>query len=117
MRRLRPFVFENSIVPKIISIFAPVSVYAVAFGPFTWYRQKATPVIKNHESIHFFQQLELLFVFQWILYGLFWLIGLIKHRSTVLAYAENPFEKEAYLNQENLNYLDERKWFSWWRYL
>ena len=86
MRRLRPFVFENSIVPKIISIFAPVSVYAVAFGPFTWYRQKATPVIKNH-------------------------------RSTVLAYAENPFEKEAYLNQENLNYLDERKWFSWWRYL
>jgi len=116
MKKLRPFVFENSIVPKILSKIAPVDVYGVSFGPFIWFRGKAYPVIKNHETIHFFQQLELLFVLQWVLYGLFWFRGLIKYRSTVLAYVENPFEKEAYLNQENLNYLNERKWFSWWRY-
>lgn len=71
----------------------------------------------NHEKIHFKQQLELLFVGQWILYLVFYFSNLIKYRDHHKAYMLIPFEKEAYENDGNMDYLKQRKAFAWWKYL
>ena len=69
----------------------------------------------RHEKIHFYQQLELLFVFHWLLYGLFYLISRINGKGHYIAYRYNPFELEAYANDQDTAYLHHRKWFSWTR--
>lgn len=119
LRKLRPIVFEDSLIVRILSALhlLGVRIIALSFGPFIFLKNKRNPLMENHETIHFFQQLELLFVFQWLLYGIFYLVGLVKHRSRSLAYYSNPFEKEAYENQGDMNYLERRPWFNWRRYL
>ena len=59
-------------------------------------------------------------IIQWILYGYFHLKGLIKGLNGTDAYYQNPFELEAYANDEKENYLLERKpyaWVDYWRKL
>jgi len=62
----------------------------------------------NHEKIHIRQQVELLFVGFVILY----FFELYKK-----GYMGISFEKEAYKNQHNLEYLKTRKWFSFYKYI
>ena len=78
-----------------------------------WCRGEMSDETKRHETIHFQQQLELLFVGQWILYGLFWLIGLIRYRDGKKAYYENPFEREAYRHDKEEGYLATRPRYAW----
>jgi hypothetical protein len=67
----------------------------------------------NHEKIHFIQQLELLFVFFFLLYGVFYLRNRIRGDSHWVAYKLTPFEFEAFCNQGDLNYLKNRKMYAW----
>lgn len=53
-------------------------------------------------------------VFYYLLYIGEWLIRLFMPGN---AYRNISFEREAYANQNYLNYLDERKWFAWCTYL
>ena len=80
-------------------------------------RENNTNAIKaedyNHEAIHTAQMKELLYVFFYIIYFLEWLYRLIFHTKT--AYIGISFEKEAYENESNLNYLNTRKHFAQWR--
>lgn len=69
----------------------------------------------NHEKIHIKQQIELLVVFFYILYGYYYLINLFKP-SVKDSYYAIPFEKEAYENENNLEYLKKRRPFSWTSY-
>jgi len=71
----------------------------------------------NHETIHFHQQLELLFIFHWLLYALFYAISRIAGRGHYIAYRYNPFEMEAYRHDGDLDYLPKRKLFAWFGYL
>ena len=62
----------------------------------------------------------LLFIFQWIMYAYFHLNGLLSGLGGKEAYYINPFELEAYDNDEKENYLNERKsyaWIDYWRKL
>jgi len=52
---------------------------------------------------------ELLFIFFYIIYILEWLIRLFINKN---AYKNISFEKEAYSNENNLEYLKTRKCFS-----
>jgi hypothetical protein len=70
---------------------------------------KQDKVMINHEKIHIRQQLELLIFPFYILYGLNFLINLIKYKNRELAYRNIIFEKEAYANETNLSYLRNRK--------
>ena len=70
-------------------------------------------VDRTHETIHYQQQLELLFVFHWALYFLFWVVGMIRFRNGAIAYFNNPFEIEAYKNEADIDYLATRKRYSW----
>ena len=111
-----PWFIENSNLPALITKIAPINVEAISLLCFVFCKTTLPASLKNHETIHYHQQIELLFLFHWILYGVFWLIGLVKYKNSRDAYYNNPFEREAYVNQENLNYLSERKFYSWTKY-
>lgn len=69
----------------------------------------------NHEKIHWQQQLELIVLPFYILYGLEYLIKLIIYGKD--AYRNLSFEREAYANDKNLDYLKTRKHYAWIKYI
>lgn len=71
----------------------------------------------NHERIHTRQQRELLFIPFYIFYGIEWLIRLVQYRNSQKAYMNISFEREAYGNGDNLEYLPTRRLYSWIRYM
>ena len=71
---------------------------------------KINDVIANHESIHTSQMKEMLYIPFYLWYVIEWLIKLLFKGN---AYRNISFEREAYDNQYNLNYLKERKRYSW----
>jgi hypothetical protein len=71
-------------------------------------------VLMNHERIHLRQQLELLVLPFFVLYGLDYLVNLIVYRDRRKAYLNIVFEREAYENEKDLEYLKSR---SFWRFL
>jgi hypothetical protein len=113
MKNLKPFYIENNPIPLWVSKITGLGVWAVSFFIFVFCAGKLNERLKRHETIHFQQQLELLFVFHWVLYGVFWLIGLIKYRNRQTAYFRNPFEQEAYNCEGIENYLPHRARYNW----
>jgi len=67
--------------------------------------------IINHESIHIKQQEELLVIPFYILYVTEWFIKLFFHGKD--AYYNISFEREAYSNEYDFQYLKSRKRYSW----
>ena len=117
MKKWKPVFVENSAVPKILSRLAPINIWAISFCGMVFCRGNLSPTVKRHETIHFQQQLEMLFVAQLVLYVAFWLFGFIKYRDASVAYYENPFEREAYGNDGDKEYLENRPRFAWTRYI
>ena len=77
---------------------------------------KTDRVLINHERIHLRQQLELLIVPFYIIYGIHYLVNLMKTRNHASAYRLIVFEKEAYANESELEYLSKRKMFAFLKY-
>lgn len=69
----------------------------------------------NHEKIHSCQIFEMLIIFFYLWYGIEWFIRFFfsKDRFTKYAYKNMTFEREAYINQENMNYISKRKHYNW----
>lgn len=67
----------------------------------------------NHEKIHTAQMRELGYIGFYLLYFLEWLCRLVCAPMT--AYRGISFEREAYENQYNYDYLKTRKMFAQWR--
>lgn len=91
----------------------------LSFFIFIWITRKPedqTQLIR-HEKIHFWQQVEMLFIFHWLLYAAFYLLGRIKGQCHYIAYRYNPFEIEAFNNDGNAGYLKERRPFAWTGYV
>jgi hypothetical protein len=82
---------------------------AMALYPFILInrRKELSPVMLNHERIHLMQQLEMLIIPFYVLY----LIELV-----CKGYRNISFEREAYVNEKDADYLKRRKLFSWLRY-
>lgn len=75
---------------------------------------KQDKVFINHEKIHLRQQVEFLIIPFYLWYLMEYVYRLIQYRSTKLAYRNISFEREAYANEKDLNYLKSR---SFWRFL
>ena len=73
---------------------------------------KGNKVLVNHEKIHLRQQVELLIIPFFILYGLEFLFRLIQYKQWKLAYMNISFEREAYRNEKDLDYLKTRPFFN-----
>lgn len=71
----------------------------------------------NHEKIHTSQMLEMGFIFFYLWYVIEWLVRVIQYRNTFKAYKNISFEREAYTNQQNPDYLKTRKLYSFRHYL
>ena len=71
----------------------------------------------NHEEIHTAQMKEMLYVFFYLWYVAEWLVRLVQHRNFKKAYRNVSFEREAYVNQGNVQYLQVRRFWAWVTYL
>lgn len=71
----------------------------------------------THETIHSKQQKEMLILPFFIWYGVEFLVRLIQYRNWHTAYRNISFEREAYANEGNKEYLSKRKLFSWIHYI
>ena len=88
--------------------------------PFILLRKKElryNQILINHEKIHLRQQLELLIIPFYIWYLSEYYIRYLKYKNADLAYRNISFEKEAYENDQNLNYLKNRKLWRFIKYL
>ena len=112
MRNWKPIYIENSRILGWLSYLAPISIQAITLGVIVISKDEMSEVTKNHETIHFQQYLETLFLGFLILYFWDWFIGLVKYKDGQKAYLSIRAEQEAHKNQENLEYLptDRKRW-------
>lgn len=75
---------------------------------------KQNLVMINHEKIHIRQQIELLVLPFFIWYGIEFLVKWFMYKDKNTGYRNISFEKEAYENEKDLNYLKHR---SFWKFL
>ncbi|MGB3591564.1 MAG: hypothetical protein WBA16_07750 [Nonlabens sp.] len=102
----------------IIKTKLPRSYNGMTLWPFLFvaYSQKVSNKrFLNHENIHARQQQELALVFFYIWYGIEYLIYRSRYNHH-LAYRNIVFEREAYHNEDDLQYLSRRKFLAFLRY-
>lgn len=95
--------------------FTAINLFGIVFA-----RKEFLPLSKrimNHEAIHHQQIKDLLFVGFYVWYVLEWLIRLLYLRNSREAYKAISFEKEAYENDADINYLGSRKQFAFLNYI
>lgn len=92
---------------------------AMAIWPFIFVRKDCKPKFRiiNHETIHLRQQAEMLIVIFFLWYLVEWLVRSIQYRSFHKGYRNICFEREAYAHENELFYPDERKHYSFFKYL
>lgn len=78
---------------------------------------KADEVLINHERIHLKQQRELLILPFYIIYLVEWLIRTVLYLNSYRAYQNISFEREAYANEKDMQYLSKRRTFGFLQYL
>lgn len=99
-------IIKSNILLKLFCLFVGgMDVNAITIWPFIICEKetKITEELINHERIHLRQQIELLVIPFYIWY----LIEFYKK-----GYYNCRFEKEAYQNQHDFEYLKNRKWLS-----
>ncbi len=71
--------------------------HAITLFPVVFYNGgRLTPREARHETIHLWQQATLLVLPFYVLYLIFWIIGLLRFRDSNRAYRAIPFERSAY---------------------
>ena len=113
IRNLKPIFVENSKIPVVLSKIAPINIGAIALGFVVFSRGTMNEKTRQHETIHFQQYLETLFIGFLLLYAYDYVMNYIKFRDGALAYYNIRAEKEAYQNDETPNYLQTRKRWRW----
>lgn len=123
-------IIRNNIIPfpgyKAINLFGVLFVRGNA---------KIDEVTINHEAIHSRQFVELMILFaiasvfiRWWLplfaplffyvwYVIEWLINLVRFRDAYIAYRRISFEREAYDNDKDKDYLKHREQFAFIKYI
>jgi len=117
---MKPILVTNSKVPRWLSIFMEIE--AITIYPFIFFRGWVSPdlswnnsskILYNHEMIHIKQYEELWVIGFFIVYAYDFIKGLLKYGDFEKAYKHIRMEKEAYNYQDNSDYLNHRKKFSW----
>lgn len=94
--------------------FPPRRFHAITLFPFVFYNgQPLNGREVRHETVHLWQQAALLLVGFYVLYFVFWLIGLLRYRNRDRAYREIPFERSAYILESELDVSPARQSYHW----
>ena len=105
-------VIYNSLIP--FPGFVGINLFGVLFVRFEYQGLPISRTLINHESIHTAQMKELGYIGFYILYLIEFLVRFLGSGFKLKkAYREISFEKEAYQNQGNPEYLKTRKRYSW----
>ena len=119
-RNKTPVLVSRRIIGFCGTLFG-FNVGAVAVFPFVIVRDEKILASKeyiNHESIHIRQYIETLIVGLVVIALLQYLYALlVLRKSRTQAYYYMSHEQEAHQNDHNLNYLKEKKLFSYYKYL
>ncbi len=110
---MSPIFIENSIIPKVLSFFAPIEINAISIFPFVFSRGLMSDTTKRHETIHFQQQLETLVLGFYLIYFYDYLRARLKGKTGKDSYLSIRAEVEAYYNEMDVNYLKNRKRWGW----
>lgn len=125
---------KNNIIP--FGSFKALNLFGILFYKGT----KPSKKVVRHESIHTYQIIEvmlsflpislfigivtkiwigiLLFIFSYyLLYFIEYFIRMFMYHTLREAYRNISFEREAYNNEKDLEYLKNRKFFSWLKYI
>lgn len=92
--------------------YAAITLFGLVFTPD---RRHVNDRVLRHELIHCQQQLEWLYLPFFILYLAEWLWYLLRFRNAARAYRAISFEREAYANDANPDYLRRRRHFANYR--
>ena len=115
MKNWKPIFIENSKVPVWLSKLAPIEIGAITLGLFVFSRGELSERTRRHETIHFQQFLETLFIGFLILYPIYYLMSGYIYGFNKQAYLNIKFEKEAHSNDNDPDYLLKRKRYFWLR--
>jgi len=97
-----------------------LKINGIALFPFIFIRKpedKQNNILINHEKIHLRQQMELLVIFFYIFYVFEYYYWLFKLKNKDMAYRRISFEREAYENESDLDYLKKRKLWNFRKYV
>ncbi|WP_195579108.1 hypothetical protein [Bacteroides intestinalis] len=135
-------VFYDSPVAKVLLYLS--SCETITLGPFVCSKLSKSEMrqrVRNHECTHARQWIEIVLMtgaIIWLLmllfnlstlwlifsvlafylwYGIEWFIRFVATLDVKKAYKAVSFEREAYENQEDSNYLENSHYFAWMRYL
>jgi hypothetical protein len=106
-------------IPIVCKYLTPRGYRGMALFPFVVMKSKREVqdlVFLNHEKIHLRQQMELLVVPFYVLYGVEFCYRWLVVKNSVKAYRAICFEQEAYSNEHKMNYLKDRSWFEFLKY-
>ena len=130
LRNSEPIFFENSRIPGILSMVAPLKIGAICIGPVVFARYNISDQTKRHETIHWQQCIDLLLLGTAIVYVYDWIKGLVKYRADFSgtnprgtkytsvgnkAYFRTRAEQEANESDHDPDYLKSRKRWAWLR--
>lgn len=125
---MKPIMVENSKIPVILSVFSPITIYAITIWPFVFCRGKIRKSTAIHETIHIEQCNDFLVIGFIFIYLFDYLKGLIKYRKDLSgtkpngapyksvgekAYFRIRAEQEAFGNHHDEEYLGKRKRREW----
>ena len=103
-------VIENKIIP-------PKGYKAITIGPYIFIKPgtKLSEKDYNHEAIHWEQYKETLVIGFFLIYVIEFIYKFIfvNRGEWKKTYHKLSMEKEAYLNQDNLDYIKNRKHYKW----
>lgn len=97
----------------------PNGYIALTLYPFIFLKSKKyvfNTTLIHHERIHIRQQLELLIIPFYMVYGIEFLVRFISCKNWKKAYKNISFEKEAFANETNFEFLKQRSFWNFIKY-
>lgn len=107
------YIIVNSIIP--FGEYDVINIFGILFTKIK--KGILTNKVVNHELIHTKQMIELGFIGFYLWYVIEYLIIRLFHKKQGDAYYDVSFEEEAYANEKDLTYINNRKPYAWVKYL
>ncbi len=104
----------------VANYLIPKGFRGIALFPFVLVKypsDKKNAIFINHERIHLRQQFELLVFPFFIWYGIEFLLRWIQYKDKDLGYRNISFEREAYAKEKELDYLKQRSFWNFIKYI
>ena len=113
---LHPIIIKSGLILSLLSWLNGFTVDGFeGIFPFIFVKDPANVITVRHETIHFYQQLEVGIIYYYPIYGACYLYNRIKGMDHEDAYYNVPFETEAYNNEDDEQYLENRRYYEWLR--